>query len=633
MTTSERLFGYYDRELTFIRQLAMDFKARYPRVAGRLQLDAAAQSADPHVERMIEAFALLTANVQLKVDDDFPELTEALFQVLYPHYLAPIPSMAIVQLGLIPGAADNPNGLTLPAHAELLTPAVENVPCRYRTAGPITLWPVEVVDAKFREPPFAPGLEPPEELRNQVRSYLRLSIKTTGNMTFEAMQLDRLRLFLLGDGQLTVGLREMLLTEVRQVVILPENRRLAPTRLAPVEAIRPVGFEPDDVLLPYPKQSFPGFQLLTEFFAYPGRFAFVDVGGWPAARANGLAGKSAEVVIYFSRPPRDGLVQSVNKSTFVPNCAPIVNLFRKTVEGFKLTHRRTEYLLEPDVHASHGYEIYSVNAVTQTDATTGDAIEYRPFYSFHHGGPQQSGPPYWSAVRTARSRQKVDGSPDLEASVGTDVSLRLMDLSTDPLRPSDLTVTVQTTCLNRDLPSLLREAGEGLQFQLQTAAPVQVRCLRPPTPTMRPPLRKRAFWRLMSHLNLNHLSLADGDQGRAAIQEYLRLYDFADPRTDPQLAAVASQVVEGLIAVRSRRTVQFTGSQTAGGYARGVAIDLELDDEKYAGVGAHLFASVIERFLSLYVSVNSFTQLTARTSRKDAEVWTWPPRAGDQPLI
>jgi type VI secretion system protein ImpG len=277
-------------------------------------------------------------------------------------------------------------------------------------------------------------------------------------------------------------------------------------------------------------------------------------------------------------------------------------------------------------------EIYSVDTVTQIDPTTGDATEYRPFYSFRHNSAE-SGPPFWLAVRSARSRQKVDGKPDLETSVGTDIAIRLMDLGADPLRPADLTAVVQTTCLNRDLPSLLREAGEGLQFQLQAAAPVKVRCMRPPTSTLRPPIRKHAFWRLLSHLNLNHLSLADGEQGRGAIQEYLRLYDFADPKTDPQLAAVASQVVDGLLAVRSKRTVQFTGSQTAGGYARGVAMEIELDDEKYAGVGAHLFAGIIERFLSLYVSINSFTQLTAKTTRKDTEPWTWPPRAGEQVLV
>src|SRR5438045_6873299 len=125
MTTSERLFSFYDRELTFIRQLALDFKARYPRVAGRLSLDAAAQSSDPHVERMVEAFALLTANVQVKLDDEFPELTDALFSVLYPHYLAPLPSMAVLQFQLIPGSADAPGGFTFPKHTALQTAPVE----------------------------------------------------------------------------------------------------------------------------------------------------------------------------------------------------------------------------------------------------------------------------------------------------------------------------------------------------------------------------------------------------------------------------------------------------------------------------------------------------------------------------
>src|SRR5262245_15866450 len=199
MNSSERLFGYYDRELTFIRQLALDFKARYPRVAGRLSLDAAAQSADPHVERMIEAFALLTANTQVKLDDEFPELTDAMLQVLYPHYLAPIPSMTILQFTLIPGSADAPSGYTLPARSPLITPPVDDVVVRYRTGAATTLWPIEVVEAKFREPPYPPGLEPPEEIRHQVRSYLRLKLKCTGALSLEEMKLDALRLYLLGD--------------------------------------------------------------------------------------------------------------------------------------------------------------------------------------------------------------------------------------------------------------------------------------------------------------------------------------------------------------------------------------------------------------------------------------------------
>jgi type VI secretion system protein ImpG len=632
MTSSERLFSYYDRELTFIRQLALDFKARYPRVADRLALDAAAQSTDPHVERMIEAFALLTANVQVKLDDEFPELTDALLNVLYPHYLAPLPSMAIVQFSLLPGSMDAPQGLVLPRHSYLVADPVEGVPCRFRTANATTLWPIEVAEAKFRDPPYPPGLEPPSELRHEIRSYLSLRLRVMGNAPLEQLQIDKLRLFLLGEAQQTVGLYEALFTELRHVVIVPENRRLPPTRLTPAEAVFPVGFKPDEGVLPYPKQAFIGYRLLSEFFAYPGRFNFFDLGGWAQARGNGLVGKQVEVVFYFSRPPRDGMTQGVQRGTFVPGCVPVINLFEKTVEGFKLTHRKTEYQIEPDIHAPHGYEVYSVDEVDQIDPQTGEVVQYRPFYSFHHG-TRDSGPPFYYLNRRSRIRQKIDGRHDPENSVGTDVDLRLVNMDMDPLKPADATVTVRTTCLNRDLPRRLREAGEGLNFHLVTAAPVKVRTIRPPSPTLRPSVRRRAFWRLMSHLNLNHLSITDSEQGKLALQEYLRLYDFADAKSDPQLAAIANQVIEGLLSVQCAPTVQFTGSQTAGGYARGVAVDIEINDENYAGVGGYLFACIIDRFLSLYVSINSFTQLTVRTNRKDAEPWRFPPRGGDMPLL
>ncbi|MFL5329319.1 MAG: type VI secretion system baseplate subunit TssF [Gemmataceae bacterium] len=632
MTDSERLFGYYDKELTFIRQLALDFKARYPRVANRLSLDAGGASADPHVERIIEAFALLTANVQVKLDDEFPELTDALLSVLYPHYLAPLPSMAIVQLALNPGAADAPNGFLIPKHSPMTAPPIEGVACRYRTGYSTKLWPIEVADAKFREPPYPPGLEPPAEIRNDVRSYMRLTLRCTGGLPFEQLSLDMLRLFILGDDQMTVAMYETLFTELVHVVILPENRRLPPTRVNPKECVRQVGFDPDESLLPYPNQSFAGYRLLTEFFAYPARFNFFDLCGWSEARTNGLAGRTAEVIFYFSRPPRDGLIQGVGKGTFATGCVPIINLFEKQSESFKVLNRKQEYALEADVHDPHGYEIYSVDDVTAINVDNGETRSYQPFYSFHHRNAG-SGPPFWYASRRPRFRQKLDGRADLEASVGSDIYLRLIDPALNPANVTDETVNVRTTCLNRDLPKLLREAGEGLQFEMMTAAPVRIRCLRLPTVTLRPPLRKQVFWRLLSHMNLNYLSLSDPVQGREAIQEYLRLYDFADPKTDAQLAAVAAQAVEGLISVRSERTVQFTGSQTGGGYARGVAIDIELDEEKYTGVGAYLFASVLERFLALYVSVNSFTQLTARTRRKDTEAWKWPPRAGEQAML
>jgi len=622
-----RLFDRYNSELTFIRELAKDFAARFPGVADRLLLDEQAESKDPHVERMIEAFALLTANVQVKLEDEFPELTEAMLQVLYPHYLAPLPSMAIVQFVPNPGAADNPDGYTLPAGTELQTAPIQGVPCRYRTGYPVTIWPIEITSAKLREPPYEPQYQPPAALRNEIQCYLKLSLRCTGGVPFEQLNLERLRLHLLGTPQDVAALYETLFTECRHVEIYPRSPDAAPSRCSPADFIRPVGFDAAESLLPYPRQAFNGYRLLSEFFAYPARFAFIDLAGWSDARRNGLRGTLAEVLFFFDRPPRDGLVQAVQKSTFAVGCAPVVNLFDMVAEGIHLNYRKSEYPVIPDVNAIHAYEIYSVDDVHRTDRGPGRTADYRPFYSFRHGEAEAG--PYWYPIRRPRLVRALDGGDDAEGSSGTDVSLRLIDLDLDPYEPADGTLVVKTTCLNRDLPKLLQAAGRP-EMTPRSAAPVQVRCLRPPTPTVRPALGRRSVWRLMSHLNLNVLSLGDAADGRPALQEYLRLYVAAEGGGK---SAVPASVVDGLVALRTAPAVAFTGAQVAGGYARGLAVTIELNDEKFAGVGTYLFASVLERFLALYVSINSFTQLTALSSRAGTRPWTWSPRGGTQQLL
>src|SRR5262245_8759511 len=235
---SGQLYSYYDRELRFIRQLAQEFAKQYRAEAGRLELDVAGRSTDPHVERLIEAFALLTANVHVKLDDEFPELTDAMLGVLYPHYLAPLPSMTIVQFELIPGAAEMPNGYTVPVGSTLATNPIQGVSCKYRTGYPTTIWPLRLSDAKLRPPPFPPGLNPPDK----AQALLRLQLDGTSPQPIDSLTLKSLRFFLLGDAQLTVDLYEAIFTDVMQVVLFAPKGKAPPVILRPEDCIRPVGF-------------------------------------------------------------------------------------------------------------------------------------------------------------------------------------------------------------------------------------------------------------------------------------------------------------------------------------------------------------------------------------------------------
>jgi type VI secretion system protein ImpG len=627
---SESLYPYYERELLFIRQFAQDFARKYPATAGRLLLEQGV-SADPHAERLIESCALLAARVQHKLDDEFPELTDALLSVLYPHYLAPVPSMAVAQFVVDPSRSSMPDGFRIEKHSTLRTQPINDLPCRYRTCYPVTLWPVEVADAGLLTPPFPPDFRPPP--RAAAALVLRLECK---GAPWSGLSLEKLRFHLTGDAHATAGLYELLFNDVLQVVFrpaplapspLPPGERGrgegAPLTLPPGEVLWPVGFERDEGMLPYPNQSHPGYRLLTEFFTFPAKFLFVDVAGFRRAARAGF-GTGLEVV-FFLKHTLPNLEQAIDAQTFRLGCTPIINLFEQTAEPIRLTHARYEYRVTPDVAHPDGLEVYSVDSVASVDGDGARATEYQPFYSFTHGQDREERQTFWYAVRKSSPRP---------GDRGADMDLRLVDLGFNPRLPAESVLVVRTTCTNRGLPALLQRAGDRLALHLEGAAPLaEVRCPRPPTLPLPPPRRRGAHWRLLSHLNLNHLSLSDAAEGRAALQEILRLYDFSDPQSTPQLASVTRHLIDGVLAVSSKRVVDRTGGGAASGFARGVEVTVEFDEQKYVGAGAFLFACVLERFLAAYVTINSFTRLIARTRPGERVFDKWPPRAGDQPLL
>jgi type VI secretion system protein ImpG len=621
---TDTLFPYYERELIFIRQFAQDFARQYPAAAGRLLLEPT-RSTDPHIERLIEAFALLAGRIHHKLDDEFPELTDALLGLLYPHYLAPVPSMAVVQFELDAERGTLPDGFRIERHSTLAAAPGGEGACKYRTGYPVTLWPIAVAGAELLTPPFPAGLQPPP----RTPAALALRLECQAGLSLADLSLDRLRFFLSGEGHVIAKLYDLLLNHATQVVFRPpaggegKARAPSPLTLPPSRCLFQVGFGVNDILLPYPRRSFPGYCLLTELFTFPAKFQFVDLGGFRQLRQAGY-GKQVEVVIFLNQPV-GSLQQAVDAQTFRLGCTPVVNLFEQTAEPIHVTQLRYEYRIVPDVARPLSTEVYSVDAVTSIDPAASSVTEYQPFYSFRHGTSPETQQTFWYATRRAAPEEKDRG---------TDVYLTLVDLDFNPGRPAGDTVVVRTTCTNRNVPDQLQRLGDQLAFKLEAAAPLTgIRCLRTPTRTLRPPLRRRAYWRLLSHLSLNHLSLADSAEGLDALKEILRLYDYSDTKVDAQLAAVNRLLVEGVTGLSSRQVVGRVGPAAGGGIALGVEVTATFDEKSYVGTGVFLFASVLERFLGLYASINSFTQLVAKTKQGEGVLKKWPPRAGEQPLL
>jgi type VI secretion system protein ImpG len=601
----DELRTYYERELTYLRESGTEFAAKYPKIASRLAL-AADGSKDPHVERLLEGVALLTARIRRKIDDELPEVTDSLLGILYPHFLTPIPSMSIVQFHLDEAQGQPSTGYEIPRHTLLATRPVEGVRLRFRTAYPANLWPLEVADATLERQLTAAPLESRRSFR--ARAVVRIRLRTIAGARFPDLAPAALRFHLQGESALTYGLYEMLCGGPVQVELHGPKRagKDAAVVLDPA-SIRPVGFEPDESLLPYPRHSFRGYTLLDEYFSFPQKFLFFDVRGLARAREVG-AEDEVELRVFSSRAPR--FDQDVRSTTFRLGCTPVVNLFPKPAEPIWVDHTKAEYLVVPDVHHPHAYETHTVDSVIGSGDEPGMQRTFRPFYALRHGGAPDDPDAFWHVTRD----EALDGASDVHVS--------LLDGNLRATSPAVETLSLQLTCTNRDLASQVRFSGQpGGDFDSETVAPfVRIQCLEPPSLPRRRPPGRRAHWRLVSHLALNYLSITD--HGPEALQAILELYD-------PTGSDSSRRQIEGIRDVRSDRMVRVVN----GALCRGMRVTVDFDREHYVGTSPYLLAAVLDRFLGLYASINSFTQLVARMPPDEEPLHSWPPRAGEQTLV
>lgn len=627
----DELLGYYERELIFLRRMGAEFARKYPKIAARLLLDEE-KIEDPHVERMVEAFAFLTGRISLKLDDELPEITESFLNVLYPHYLSPIPSMAISQF-LFGSPRDKMTSIqNLPRGTKLFSRPVDGTPCRFQTSYDLQLAPIEIIGAALE------SAAPPNAQGRLTDCHIRISLKCYGDAMLSELKsgeteepLKFLRFYLNGDPQLVFPLYELIFNHCSAVEIQPKDTpitnktmltmsnfqlKLPDPVVLPCDVIKQVGFDENEAMLPYSKRSFPGYRLLTEYFTFPYKFLFFDVFGLDQA-ARKKFGSHFDILIHLKNvtPPR----APITTETFALGCAPIINLFSQTADPIYLSQQKYEYQVFPDVHRQGSTEIYSIDKVYTTDPNTGNSREFSPFYSLRHAYGEQMEKTFWYGSRRQSQRPEDEG---------TDIFLSLVDMNFNPRVPAEEVITVKTTCTNRDLPARLPFGGKENDFEVEgTALISRIRCLTKPTETLRPPQRRALQWRLISHLNLNYLSLVENQNGvPEALQEILQLYNFND-------SSVIHKQILGITGIESRKVVRQIGNHIGAGFVRGIETTIEFDEEQFVGSGLFLFASVLERFFGIYTSINSFNQMVLKTQQREEIIKRWEPRAGEQVLL
>jgi type VI secretion system protein ImpG len=621
----EQLLPYYERELGYLRRHLREFAERYPKIAGRLLISGEVCE-DPHTERMIESFALLNARIAKRLDDDYPEFTEALFDVLYPHYLRPFPSCSIAYLDL-GGTANQQTGISvIPRGTSLNTRPVRGAACTFRTVYPVTVAPLALTGAAF-----SAIIDHPEAVRlpEGAGSGLSLTLTATADqLRLDRLALPRLRVFIDGEPSFCAALRDALFMRAVGAYVEADRGSQHGGRWFPLAKIpiEPAGFADDESLIDFPARSHAAYRLLTEYFCFPDKFNFFDIdlaalmAALPSATAAGATTVTLHLALSGLRADSNTarMLGTLSTNNLLLGCTPVINLFQQRGEPIRLTHASASYPVLADARRAFAYEVQSIESVNLVRQTPqGETVvEFHPFYSLKHAQtPEQNGH-YW-VLR--RDETLAERSP------GYETQIAIVDIDFDPAAVETQTLNIDLICSNRDLPASLSYGQPGGDLFLEGGSNVKsINFLRKPTITYRFESARSAHWRLISHLTLNHLSLANG--GVDALREMLALYDLPrSPSSQRQIGGIAS--------IEQRTASAWMAGNPFTCLVRGVEVRIGIDEEAFVGSGIYAFAHIIERFLALYVHANSFTQLVVVSNKTGEELLKCLPRSGDLSLL
>ncbi len=552
--------------------------------------------------------------------------------MVYPHYLAPTPSMAVVELQPVLDEGALAAGFDIPRDTVLRSTLGkgEQTPCEYRTGHEVRLWPLELTAAEYfsRTGPVAKA---DLTVLKRSKAGIRLRLRTTANLTCAQLAPDQperfsLVLFLQGADQLPFDLYAQLLGNAIGVLVQPTARPVPWIEVLPASSIRPLGFAEQEALLPYAPASFQGYRNLHEYFAFPHRLLFIAVDGLGRAIQR-LAAPEVDLILLLGRPA-PALEGVLDASNFRLHCTPAINLFPKRFDRIHLNDVGPDYHVVPDRTRPMDFEVYRVDGVTGFGAGTTESREFRPFYAPAHSDLRDQSPAYYSVHRVPRrpsSRQQRKGYRS--SYVGSEVFVNLSDAAGAPWSTELRQLAVTGLCTNRDLPLSMPVGAGKTDFTIESGAPIQaVRVCAGPTPPRPSHAHGDTAWRLIDHLSLNYLSIADtyGGKGAAGLRELLALYgDLANANVRKQ--------VEGIRQVASRPIVRRLPGVRPVTYGRGLEITVECDEAAFEGSGAFLLGAVLERFFARYCTVNGFTETVLKSDR--GELMRWPATIGRRPTL
>lgn len=583
---------YFRDELAFLRLQGREFADAYPELTRFLS----EQNTDPDVERLLEGFAFLTGNLRAKIEDEFPELTHGLLNMLWPNYLRPVPSMTIMQFSVIPGAIAQPALVRQGCQLDSLP--LDEVTCHFQTCHDTWVYPADIRHIAAQS--------------GNDLSTISLDIALHAPLPLSELQLDKLRFFLGGDSYTAYELYFWLSNQLSHIELEIDGKRFRQE----AKALKSVGFERDDALLPYPNNVYSGYRILQEYFCFPESFLFFELSGgeWPKQP---LPVSEFKVHFCFDRPLPAEL--KIRPDSFMLNCVPAINLFQYDSEPVNLNGRQAEYPLKASYRHADSFEIFSVDQVEgwvegNLGRSRGTPRIYQPFESFQH--QIERAKQRLALYYRVRVKEAVSGD-------GFEHSLSFVRGDETTTVELDESISVTLTCTNRSRAARLKVGSVCVPTGSSPSFATFRNLIRPTRP-LRPALDGSLHWTLISNLSLNYVSLLRRD----ALVQVLRTYDFPALH-DKQAEQASRKRLAGIEEIETKPVDRLVRGMPV----RGLKSVLSIRQSAFGSEGElYLFSTVLAHFFSLYASVNAFHLLEV-VNLDNKERYQWPVQIGQHSLM
>ncbi|WP_394144965.1 type VI secretion system baseplate subunit TssF [Vibrio atypicus] len=608
---SDELLKYYNRELAFLRHMGAEFSQRHPKVAGNLRISEE-RVEDPHVSRLLEGVSLLTAQIRQKLDDSFPELTEALMGQLYPDYHAPIPSMNILKMSTqnVPDYSFH-----IPKGTEVETMVRGYKECKFKTCYDTTMWPIEITEATMESAPFK---APKPKFQREPESVIKLRFTCEFPETeMNKLGIESLRLHLSGLSQVSYELYQLLLKSAVGLAFASPNSSEA-LRYLPPRHLSSVGFSDNEKVVPYTEQSFNGYRLLVEHFLCPEKFLFVELNDLSAE----CFGQESEVDLYiYLDKSSDLLVKQLTHENILLGCVPIINLFEADLEPIRLDPSNFEHRLVPrfsDADVTEVVKVLDVEAFDQHD----NFIPVTPFYGSYYSHHPHAHNIFWTIRRELSQWAGGHDEPGMETYLSVvDGNSHVKDVDVQ----NQWVVSIKAMCSNRNLAARLPVGANHPKLIVRDFPDSlkSITCLGAFSEPIRPLMFDASRWQLISHLTLNHFNRPDA---AVVLKELLRLYDFKH-------SAQTEILIKAIGQVKIKRATSRIVQSGRVGFCHGSDIYIEFANSDVAETSLFLFGSVLAHFFAQYATVNSFTRLNISLKGRAEPIHRWPEMTGTKELI